>query len=447
MLKNQKNILQKIKDTDYLKMLMNVVKFILKTIKWIIYSILFFIIFNIVLTLFFVAKYSDLTIMDNKDIDQSNTELILTPEEYHRTADQTYLTFPEWFLVFAPQSLADFLNSDQPDNIISDYPLWADIAWLWQSYYHIYKYIKDDFEFNWGYHLMNMVIWVSSTIEYNWKVVYEWTIWKLTKHFSWESEEDQLYATFAKDYVDFLYLTPWYKFPFGSYNEKLSEIPEWENSFRSKERKMIMWLEFAFKQKYAQVIWDGTKEVFDAPEQTTSVVIDRLLPESVEWVEYMQMIEIETDVLVVDEEVTEERSEEITKEFSEEVSEKLDEERTEENTIDADQKQQEVNKKKYLYTLPRYQGFTDASIELAKQWVNFSEIAWNNQHIMISLFVTWGRYEFSPEELEKRIFIQEIVTKDSLKRVVVDVPIKNYWDYLRYIEGTDSIEIEHVFDF
>src|SRR5262245_60485160 len=73
----------------------------------------------------------------------------LTPAEHRRTADQTFLTFPEWFLVFSPAEYADFVSARAP----SEFPFNAHICELWQGYGHAIK-ATEHMPFNAGYHVM-----------------------------------------------------------------------------------------------------------------------------------------------------------------------------------------------------------------------------------------------------------------------------------------------------
>ena len=45
----------------------------------------------------------------------------VAPPEHVRGVEQTYLTFPEWFLVFSPDEYAAFTKDHPP----SEFPSWA----------------------------------------------------------------------------------------------------------------------------------------------------------------------------------------------------------------------------------------------------------------------------------------------------------------------------------
>ena len=142
----------------------------------------------------------------------SPTQDTVTPIEHVRGADQTFLTFPEWYLVYSPAEYAAYIVGERP----SQFPYFAHIGQFWQSYGAVYDRIKNEFDFNLDYHVMVMVIGVSTTAEYSIKGAYELTIGRLLESTRTHgmTEEDEIGAKVAQDYVDFIYLRPWYEFDF-----------------------------------------------------------------------------------------------------------------------------------------------------------------------------------------------------------------------------------------
>ena len=129
--------------------------------------------------IFFRKKYpSTITERDglviNKDWLKQN-ENPLTPMEDRRPADQTFLTFPEWFLVFSPEEQANYYRQKTS----TSFPFTIHIAQMWDSYRIVNNQIKEDFPVNRGYHFMIWVIASSSTVEYGMKALYETLIGRL----------------------------------------------------------------------------------------------------------------------------------------------------------------------------------------------------------------------------------------------------------------------------
>src|SRR5882672_7556093 len=134
----------------------------------------------------------------------------VTPAEHVRPPDQTFLTYPEWFLVFGPAEQADFFQTQTS----TKFPFMTHVYQTWESYGVVYAQIRGNFAFNTGYHVMIMVIAVSSTAEFGLKALYETLIGRLTdtRADGALTAEDQFNAKFAHDYVTFIETAPWYEF-------------------------------------------------------------------------------------------------------------------------------------------------------------------------------------------------------------------------------------------
>ena len=55
---------------------------------------------------------------------------IAAPPEHRRGTEQTFLTFPEWFLVHSPAEYAVYVKENPPDT----FPFWGHIGQFWKSY-------------------------------------------------------------------------------------------------------------------------------------------------------------------------------------------------------------------------------------------------------------------------------------------------------------------------
>ncbi|SFD16219.1 hypothetical protein SAMN05518672_101818 [Chitinophaga sp. CF118] len=196
----------------------------------------------------------------------------VTPAKDIRPADQTFLTFPEWFLVFSPEEQANYFKQ----HTATSFPYMKHTAQIWKSYRIVNQQIKGNFPTNWGYHFMIWVIGVSTTVEYTLKSCYETIVGRLTDTKLAITEEDQFNARFTQDYVDFIKDRPWYEFDFKS---RLKDL--WKNTsfsgphfFRKWERKYILTSELSIKYVYGKLIGIGTKQVYGQALPTTAVVLD-----------------------------------------------------------------------------------------------------------------------------------------------------------------------------
>src|SRR5580698_1795469 len=119
-----------------------------------------------------------------------------------RGEEQTFLTFPEWFLVFSPAEYAEFVRVHSPDGFC----FWGHIGQFWSGYASVIHENRMRGEPpNWGYHLMIIVIGVSTTVEYAARSAYETTIGRMSAATLYtRTPEDDFAAQVAQQYVDFI---------------------------------------------------------------------------------------------------------------------------------------------------------------------------------------------------------------------------------------------------
>jgi hypothetical protein len=319
----------------------------------------------------------------------------LTPAADIRPPDQTFLTYPEWFLVFGPGEQADFFQN----HTATKFPFMSHVYQIWESYAVVYDVTRGNFKFNTGYHVMIMVIATSSTVEFGLKAIYETMIGRLTDTRANEklTEEDQFNAKFARDYVDFLATAPWYEFDFKS---RLGHL--WTDTslfgphpLRKLERKYFLTTELAVKTVYGWLIKLGTRSAYDVPKLTTVVVIDHL-PSGVK--------ERVPDLNVL----------------------------------------KELPDGSAIVSLPRYAPFSTNASTLAANGVGFKEVAGNTSAMLITLLAprTWdaGSTNF------KVIFTQPIPTRPGLNRIALVTPVNLLSPALRQLQESKTT-IEHIYDF
>ncbi|GAB3990835.1 hypothetical protein GCM10028807_18890 [Spirosoma daeguense] len=349
------------------------------------------------IVLFFRGKRNNLTIAAGdgcvvpKDWLVSNAKPV-TPAEHIRPADQTFLTYPEWFLVHSPAEIADYAHR----HTTTTFPYMGHVRQLWQSYRIMYAQIREAFPFNTGYHVMIWVIGVSTTVEYALKALYETVVGRLTDppNGNVVTDEDKFNAQFTQDYVDFIRELPWYEFDFMSRIPRLfSETTFWGPHFiRKCERKYMLLTELLVKAGYGYLIKLGTKAAYDEALLTTAVIVDKapaVLPEK-------------TKLL------------------------------------------QTYPDSSALLLLPRYEAFHPAASALVRQGVTFREIAGNNSALLMTIL--------SPENWQPNlpgfrvVFTQPIVTKPGQKRVALVTTVGQLDETIRYVEA-EHVTIEHVYDY
>jgi hypothetical protein len=317
-----------------------------------------------------------------------------TPQKFRRNPEQTFLTFPEWFLVHSPAEYAVFVQNNSP----SDFPFLGHIRQIWSSYEEVYTATKDKYPFNTGYHVMIVVIATSTTIEYAIKGAYEILIGRISNLTSANemTEEDGYNAKISQDYVDFIRVRPWYEYNFI---EKLRGL--WsETSFsgsnflRKWERKYFLTSEYLAKAFYGWVIMKATKAGYDEESTVTAVIVNQV-PDG--------------------------------------INNELTEVKKLQNFADGSE----------LITIPRYQAFTKYAIGLSQHDIRFEEIAGNNTIILVSVLALAN---WLPTPPMKRLFQQPILTQPARKREVLIIPVTELGVTLKNLTA-NGIEIEHIYDY
>lgn len=188
-----------------------------------------------------------------------------------RPADQTFLTFPEWFLVFSPEEQAEYFKY----HTASSFPYMSHTAQIWQSYRVVHDQVKDVFPPNNGYHFMIWVIGTSASAEYSIKAWYETVVGRLTDTHESATEEDRFNAGFTEDYVRFIKERPWYEYDFQTQLGDLwTNTPAFGDHFlRKLERRYFLTSELLVKWGYGKLIGAGTESVYEAAVPTTAVVL------------------------------------------------------------------------------------------------------------------------------------------------------------------------------
>src|SRR5436305_1868830 len=68
----------------------------------------------------------------------------VTPAKDVRPADQTFLTYPEWFLVFSPEEQANYFKY----HTSTTFPFISHVAQIWGSYKIVNDQVKGNFPTN-----------------------------------------------------------------------------------------------------------------------------------------------------------------------------------------------------------------------------------------------------------------------------------------------------------
>ncbi|MDP1694019.1 MAG: hypothetical protein Q8L34_00590 [Candidatus Woesearchaeota archaeon] len=314
--------------------------------------------------------------------------------DYNRNEDNTYLTFPEWHIVYISEEYADFIEKNNP----SGFPYFRTIGQFWKGYCTVYKITSSEYKFNGQYHLMIWVIGVSTSIEYGLKGIYENTIGRITEllSFSQKTEEDQFAYRMNKEYVTFIYDYPWYKFSFWAKEKELwKEVKIFgKKMIRKWERRSILTLELGVKTVYGGIIKFAMGNIYGSDATEIYVTVENI-PES--------LLKKEN------------RIKRIT------------------NSSDEEE----------IVLIPRYRQFTEVVITMAREGVIFKDIA-GNQEILITLIAP-KEWEYKLSE-GKQLFSMQGLNQPEVNRIGVKVPVQKLHKILPELES-EHIKIEHIYDY
>ncbi len=313
---------------------------------------------------------------------------------YLREEAQTFLTLPEWVLVYLPAEYAQSLRQAPP----SRFPYFGSIGQFWGYYGDAWKATREDYPFNWGYHVMVFVIGTSYTIENGVKGLYENTIGRF---FEWTAggemtAEDEAAAGFAQRYVDFIRVRPWYEFSFFAELKRLWRDTPFvgRHMLRKWERKLFLSAEMLVKAQYATLLTLGTRLAYERQDNEVKAVVRGAVPERLATVTGTGVIApLEDGLLAI--------------------------------------------------TLPRYESFRDAVGQLAAQGVEFVEIAGNDTIVLSAIApAAWTGIPAGA----RVVFSRPLLVDARSKRVglVVSVPA------LSAALGTlrqQGLTIEHIYEY
>jgi hypothetical protein len=315
------------------------------------------------------------------------------PVASQRSVEQTLLTYPEWLLVHSPAEYARYVTH-QPAH---GFPFLGHVGQLWEGYAAVTEeQTRKGYPVNLGYHVMIVVLAVSTTIEYSLRWAYENTFGRISWALSSRSltAEDRYAAKIAQDYVDFIRRDPWYLYDFHAALTGLWEETPWigDNMLRKWERRYALSTEYGIKMAYAWVIEKATRAAYDPALMNTVVESDQI----------PVVIPPGYDIHVL----------------------------------------QVFSDGHALLSLPRYFGFKSAALALAEKGVSFTDIAGNNGDILVTL---WLRQDQAPEE-GRVLFEQRLLTMPGMRRIGLILPVPSLSAFLLRAHQK-NIVVEHVHDY
>jgi FAD/FMN-containing dehydrogenase len=313
--------------------------------------------------------------------------------QYIRGEEQTFLTIPEWYLVFNPVEYANYLAASQTP---SNFPFWESISEYWRLYDRVKKVTDDIYPKNSQYMTMLKVIGISTTVEYMYKGLYEKTIGRATGWLANNelTQEDKLIAQAQLAYSKLIYDEAWYKFDFFPWVKKIwSDTDFFGTHFvRKIERKLFFTLEFSIKTLYAKLIGYAAQSSY---EQSDGYI-------------YM----------------TAQRAPENT------------------NAIPASVKTIEQKENSYLLAVPRWGQFTKVLPQLAQSGFVFQDIS-GNTRIVFSFI---GESSVGQLTYSNLLFASPLVSNNKQQRIYVYAAVNQVQACLQEMQSKGFL-LEHIYDY
>jgi hypothetical protein len=355
-------------------------RFILKLFKWV----------AVLLILLVVGLASPIAYVEfacHAPVTSDGYKPLITDAAFQRKEANTYLTYPEWHIVYAYDGLAEALKSGDESEFSYIPSVWN----FWKSTCALTTIADQHGGADSQTRTMIYTIGASFTLEMGLKGAYEETIGRIFAAVRGpvKTPQDEVAAAMAVDYAAFLRQTPWYKYDFEKQVDALWAAPMTDPT-RSWERRLALGGEWKAKTFYAGLIAAGVAELGAAKLEIRSVVTG-LTADQLRQIPDVRVISEEADGVVIE--------------------------------------------------TPRYDSFTKILIAIAKAGGQIREIA-GNDDIMVSATVEPDKEYTGSGEVIARIGREGFATE----RVLVNVKVTDLSGLLASQPLADP-GIEHVFDY
>ena len=314
--------------------------------------------------------------------------------DYYRPESKTYLTLPEWYIVYSTDEYGDFIT----EHSSSDFPYFRAVGQYWQSYVDVCNEIRGRYPFNGDSQFTLAFIGISFTAENMLKGAYEGTIGRLTDWISSDvpTEEEVYAAQVAQDYGEFMHVTPWYFFPFretlqGLWNETSMWGPD---PLRKWERKLALTVEYGGKLLYSSITNLGAQATYGGAD------VEKI---------YAVTEGVTGDMVSQDLEVV-----------------------------------QEIEGERQLIRITRFEYFSDTVPGLLERGVRFDEVAGNDEILFTLLGPQEADYNFEHGEY---LFDLPILTQPGQTRAAIKVLVADMGPFFEELKGREEIQFEHMYDY
>lgn len=317
-----------------------------------------------------------------------------TIPDYLRPESKTYLTLPEWYIVYSTDEYGAFLQEHRAGS----FPHFKAVGQYWQSYAEVCREIKGRYPFNGDSQFTLAFIGISFTAENMLKGAYEGTIGRFTEWISSDTptEEEMYAARIAQEYGAFMHETPWYFFPFKETLQGLwSETSLWgPDPIRKWERKLALTLEYGGKILFAGFTNLGAQATYGGADvEKIHAVVEGATPDM--------------------------------------TSENLE-------------IKQQIDGGHQLIYVTRFEYFSVNAPGWVDRGMRFVEIAGNDEILFTVLGPQDAEYNF---QYGNHLFDLPILTQAGRTRAAIKVPVADMHLFLQELKGRPDIQFEHFYDY
>ena len=314
---------------------------------------------------------------------------LIQDKAWQREEARTWLTYPEWHIVYSADSFGRFLAKNPP----SGYSYLRDIRGFWSSYCAVNRASAASGGADGGTRVMLYTIGLSFSAELLIKGFYENTIGRAFEWIGgWDSADDRYATKVQQRYGAFMHETPWYEFPFGEALANLWGTNEPKRHVRHWERRFALSGEYGVKTGYAKLIGAASGASLGRDERTLRMVA-RARPGQLE-------------------------------------------------RIDPRFKTVGKTPSGVLVEAPRYAQFTDLLGKLSRTPVQLVEISGNDDIFLTALVPAKAR----PAPGAKQIMVMPLADRPGWQRVGLSTKVPALLPLMRSIRKSGG-EIEHVYDY
>jgi hypothetical protein len=319
--------------------------------------------------------------------------LVIDPG-YARRESDSYLSYPEWHIVYAYEDLAGVLRRGDE----SDYAYAGQIAGFWRSLCGLNRVVTARAGTGLDTKVMLYVIGWSFSAELGLKGAYENTV---GRYFEWlrgpeETEEDGFIQRDMAAYAAFLRQTPWYQYPFRARLAAFwRETPlRGANMPRKIERRLELTLEYGIKAVYGWLIGHASAAALGAADLEIRSVVAGLDREDAAREPMIQVL-------------------------------------------------RDLGGGRSLILTPRYQAYTDIVVALANRGRDMVEIA-GNRRILVTALVPAG--PLPALDGTRELFAVAIQSRPDRRRVGLDAQVDRLAVTIRALERAGAT-VEHLYDY